>query len=334
MKSGSALQTAPFTYINRLFSARPLANIIQYGLTRHVFLLLTRSQRMGATTLCTRQDVAARVLAGEHLIVYHDLLLRIPQSWLDAHPGGSLALLHFVGRDATDEIEAYHTDDTLRMVKRFSIGRVDLIDDVWEPFVPPIMSGWVRKFNADGKLEWHREASAARSAENTPYSSSSQILLVDKDDPSLQSQSNALTLATISPSPTNLSLKVQARHSKAYRELHKRITAANLYETPYLTGYGPEIARYLSLAAISAYAYSCSWFITSAIVLGLMWHQLVFSAHDLGHMGVTHNWTIDRMLGILIADFIGGLSIGWWVEVSDFFFHLRNLANGFNHTEP
>jgi hypothetical protein len=46
-----------------------------------------------------------------------------------------------------------------------------------------------------------------------------------------------------------------------------------------------------------------------------MWHQLVFTVHDLGHMGVTHNWTIDRLLAILIADFIGGLSIGWWVEV-------------------
>jgi len=29
---------------------------------------------------------------------------------------------------------------------------------------------------------------------------------------------------------------------------------------------------------------------------------------------VTHNWAIDRILAILIADWVGGLSIGWWVE--------------------
>ncbi|KAF7784649.1 hypothetical protein Agabi119p4_814 [Agaricus bisporus var. burnettii] len=45
-----------------------------------------------------------------------------------------------------------------------------------------------------------------------------------------------------------------------------------------------------------------------------MWHQLVFTAHDLGHNGVTHNWTLDRLIAIVIADFIGGLSIGWWVD--------------------
>ncbi|KAJ3552652.1 hypothetical protein NP233_g12831 [Leucocoprinus birnbaumii] len=200
------------------------------------------------------------------------------------------------------------------MVKRFSIGRVQLVDDIWEPLVPPIMSGWVRKLNADGKQEWHREAAAAHSSVNTPQSPSSQILLVDRNDPSLQSQSHAPTLATLSPPPTDLSPKMQARHSKAYRELHKRITEAGLYKTPYLTGYGPEVARYLLCAAISAYAYSHNWLITSAIALGLMWHQLVFTAHDLGHMGVTHNWAIDRMLAIFIADFVGGLSIGWWVD--------------------
>lgn len=268
---------------------------------------------MGATTLYTRHDVAARILAGDHLIIYHDLLLRIPQSWLDAHPGGSLALLHFVGRDATDEIEAYHSDNTLNIVKKFSVGRVVLIEDVWEPLVPPIMSGWVRKLNPDGKPEWHREASAIRSTENTPFSPSSQILLIDKD---ISLQSHAPTLATLSPPPTNLSLKVQARHSRAYRELHKRIVNAGLYKTRYLTGYGPEIVRYILLGGISAYAYFHNWLITSAVFLGLMWHQLVFSAHDLGHMGVTHNWAVDRLIAILIADFIGGLSIGWWVDVS------------------
>ncbi|OBZ79252.1 Delta(8)-fatty-acid desaturase [Grifola frondosa] len=51
-----------------------------------------------------------------------------------------------------------------------------------------------------------------------------------------------------------------------------------------------------------------------AISLGLFWHQLTFFAHDLGHMGVTHNWAIDRLVAIFVADFLGGMSIGWWVD--------------------
>ncbi|KAF5385176.1 hypothetical protein D9615_001465 [Tricholomella constricta] len=267
---------------------------------------------MGATKSWTRDEVAVRILAGEHLIVFNGHLLRIPSSWLDAHPGGALAILHFVGRDASDEIEAYHLDQTLTLIPRYSVGRVELTDDAWQPLVPPVMSGWVRKPSADGKsTEWFSEAAPQRSAVDTSLSPSSQILLVSKDDNDCHA---APDRAALEPPPTSLSLKVQTNHSQAYKLLHKRIVDAGLYKTPYLTGYGPEVLRYILLGCLSAYAYHHSWFITSSVFLGLMWHQLVFSAHDLGHMGVTHNWAIDRLLSILIADFIGGLSIGWWVE--------------------
>lgn len=250
----------------------------------------------------TREQVAQRILNGQHLILYHNNLLLIPLSWLDAHPGGRLTLLHFVGRDATDEIEAYHPPNTLNLISRFSIGRVDAL---WLPLLPPIMSGWVRNPSIDC---WFNEA--------TPFKShnaiSSEILLVKPDN---HAAASSLIAPDLEPPPTTLSLTHQAQHSRAYKELHKRIVDAGLYQTPYLSGYGPEVLRYTLLAFLSAYAYSRNWLITSAVFLGLMWHQLVFTAHDLGHMGVTHNWTIDRLLGILIADFIGGLSIGWWVEV-------------------
>jgi len=39
-------------------------------------------------------------------------------------------------------------------------------------------------------------------------------------------------------------------------------------------------------------------------------------------MGVTHDWTTDRLLAILVGNFIGGLSIGWWVDVSTLAFSL------------
>jgi delta8-fatty-acid desaturase len=271
---------------------------------------------MAATTLWSRAVVANRILAGETLIIYQGHLLSIPPAWLDAHPGGNLALLHFVGKDATDEIEANHLDDTLKLVSRYSIGRVELTEDGWEPLVPPIATGWVRRPGRSGKQEWFKEATELVSNDSSHLFPSSSILLVERN--SHFEQLTAPSLASLQPLPSDLSLKVQTRLSRAYRELHKRITDAGLYKTRYISGYGPEIARYTLFGCISAYAYSCNWFITSAVFLGLFWHQLAFAAHDLGHMGVTHNWTIDRILATLIADFMGGISIGWWVQVRSF----------------
>jgi delta8-fatty-acid desaturase len=70
--------------------------------------------------------------------------------------------------------------------------------------------------------------------------------------------------------------------------------------------------RYTSLGLLSYIALKYNWYCTSALFLGLMWHQLVFTAHDAGHMGITHDPVMDTTIGIIIADFIGGLSIGWW----------------------
>ncbi|KAH7929316.1 fatty acid/sphingolipid desaturase [Leucogyrophana mollusca] len=255
----------------------------------------------------SRDDIAARILAGESLVVYNNNLLRIPQSWLNAHPGGSLAILHFVGRDATDEIDAYHCDDTIKKINAYIVGTVETSPEGWQPLVPPLMTGWVRKIASDGKQAWHNEASIL-----PPSDLSSEILLVQKDSSILQH--HGPTLSNLIPPPTDLSLKTQYQHSAAYKELHKRIINAGLYKTPYLTGYGPEVARYILLAVLSAVAYSKDWLIPSAVCLGLLWHQLVFTVHDLGHMGVTHDWAKDRLIAIILADFIGGLSVGWWVD--------------------
>lgn len=41
-------------------------------------------------------------------------------------------------------------------------------------------------------------------------------------------------------------------------------------------------------------------------------HQIMFTAHDAGHRGITQNFVADTLIGIFIADFCCGLSIGWW----------------------
>jgi len=111
-----------------------------------------------------------------------------------------------------------------------------------------------------------------------------------------------------------LSREIQHKHSKAYTELHQIVKDLDLYKTPFMTGYGAELLRYIILALSATIAYREAWFMISAVFLGSLWHQLAFTAHDLGHNGVTHNWIADRMLGVFVADLLGGVSIGWWVD--------------------
>jgi len=262
----------------------------------------------------TREQVAERILAGDTLVIWHNNLLRISPTWLAAHPGGALAILHFVGRDATDEIDVYHPEFVLsKKIKGFIIGTVEVGPNGWEPLIPPVMTGWVRRKD-DGSKDgwvWHQEAVAERAHDHNLKAPSAEILLVEKSP-----GDKAPSLSTLTPASCTLSLSVQNRHAKAYRELHKRIKGAGLYQTRYIAGYGPEIVRYVLLAAASVYAYQVGWIKTSALFLGMLWHQLVFTVHDLGHNGVTHIWLVDRLVGICIASLIGGLSLGWWADVS------------------
>lgn len=96
-----------------------------------------------------------------------------------------------------------------------------------------------------------------------------------------------------------------------YRELQKRIEAEGLYNCNYWA-YARECVRYSLLFTGCMLGLHFGWYITAAICLGSFWHQLVFTAHDAGHIGITHNYQADSIIGIVIADFLGGLSIGWW----------------------
>lgn len=265
--------------------------------------------------LWSREQVAARILSGEALVILRNKVIRVPQSWLSAHPGGALAILHFVGRDASDEVDAFHSEETLRRMKGYEIAEVEVGEHGWKPLLPPVMSGWVRKPRADGTLEWYREAVPVQPSKEdcSDAAPPSQILLVQQEE--LQNR-GAPTRNTLEPGPSTLSPEVEAARSKAYKRLHQRIIDAGLYKTRYIAGYGPEVVRYLAFVIISVIAYSKGWFIASAFFLGLYWHQVTFTVHDLGHLGVTHRWNIDRLIAIVLADLTGGLSVGWWVDVS------------------
>lgn len=351
----------------------------------------TTIQRDARTpTTLTRSQLAERIAQGESLVLHRRKIYKLDR-WLATHPGGELAILHFVGRDATDEIEAYHSDDTVaRLMSRFVIGYLDHADwDHYKPLVPPVQLGY-RK----GKLDHPHAQVAMWRHKNTPlpsaassgresvepecFSDTSDQAAVEhlllqspayprngrKTSPSHAQTSHtsprtASTSTLIVERPTGFPLPVDLLEpppdpqaidpvrehaiSDAYKRLHQRVKDAGLYNLR-PSGYAREMARYLLLGAI-AYAFwsrgqsqlqleyttaatpttattstinpSTVSFLLSSLFLGLFWHQLTFSAHDSGHSGITHSWHWDRIIGTTIANFIGGLSIGWWCDNHD-----------------
>jgi len=109
----------------------------------------------------------------------------------------------------------------------------------------------------------------------------------------------------------SLDPQTQANIVQKYRELESRIEAEGLYQCRY-SSYAIECARYLFFFGSFLFLLKSGWYITSAIPLGCLWHQLAFTVHDAGHMGITHNFQADTIIGMLVADYLGGLSVCWW----------------------
>lgn len=55
--------------------------------------------------LMSRNDIEAMIAGGRKIVILNQHVLRV-DPWLPYHPGGDIAMLHMVGRDATAEIEA------------------------------------------------------------------------------------------------------------------------------------------------------------------------------------------------------------------------------------
>ena len=51
----------------------------------------------------SRRKLEGLIAAGHIIVITEGRVLQL-DGWLDKHPGGRLAVLHMVGRDATDEI--------------------------------------------------------------------------------------------------------------------------------------------------------------------------------------------------------------------------------------
>lgn len=296
------------------------------------------------STLFTRRQVEGMIAEGKAIVIVDDMVLRL-DSWLHLHPGGERAILHMVGKDATDEVNALHGADTRLRMNKFQIGR---IGSDWLNFQPPIHGGVFRPYVGDenedsfsegevqqqGSVEGHYRSASPTSSDcsddrgflldpsirrrkggshdGSLASSISSLPEVEKKDDKnpLAAQAVKDLEFDLAKYPS-LDRETQKHIVMKYRELDQRIRKEGLYQCCY-SSYLIELARYLTILLTSLYLLHLGWYKLSALFLGVFWHQITFTAHDSGHMGITHDFTIDTCIGVFIADFCGGLSLGWW----------------------
>lgn len=145
----------------------------------------------------------------------------------------------------------------------------------------------------------------------TPISRASSLSLSETELVQFKS-AEALTAHAISTDLSKyppLDKKSQDEIVSKYRQLDETLRSEGLYQCPY-SSHALEFARYTTLFSLFSTFLHYSHYALSGLSLGLFWHQLAFTAHHAGHMGITHGFHRDTCIGIFIADFLGGLSIG------------------------
>lgn len=282
----------------------------------------------------SRPAIAERITRGELLVLHPPLVYRVPHAWLTLHPGGHHSILHYVGRDASCEIEAYHTGRTVQQrMARWAVGRVEVDDDDetlgegWRDMTPPIQLGmWPIPLPKITVTASSPPVSPARSRSRLATTTTAAV---EASSGKATEEARVLTPAMVDPplaredyAALPLTPSYQAHLRRSHKRLHERIHALGLdTPPPFLAGYGPSLVLYSALAALSVWAYrraqasGSAWdWVLAAVFLGAFWHQITFVAHDTGHTALTGDWWTDRLWGVAIADFMGGLSIGWWCD--------------------
>jgi sphingolipid 8-(E)-desaturase len=70
------------------------------------YAILAGSWQQRKTRLFTRREIEGMIAEGRLIFIFDDRVIKA-DSWLKFHPGGSTSIKHMVGRDATDEVNAY-----------------------------------------------------------------------------------------------------------------------------------------------------------------------------------------------------------------------------------
>ena len=231
--------------------------------------------------------------------------------------------------------------------KRMNAYQIGLVQGRWKNFLPPIQGGLFRRYRkGDDRKNTEHQSESGSSSEGSSLSSSpvfdasdSQSRMTrhgwtglsDDDDRSSISSVSSLELSSMDQRNKTLSIDTYTQReieidlekypsldqatqdgiTEKYRALHQRIRNEGLFECNYVS-YLIEICRYIFLFTMCLLSLRWGYYALGGVFLGMFWHQLVFTAHDAGHMGITHDFTTDTVIGIIVADFLGGLSMGWW----------------------
>ncbi|KAF1931540.1 fatty acid desaturase [Didymella exigua CBS 183.55] len=297
------------------------------------------------TRVFNRREIEGQIANGKAIVIVDSKVLNVG-AWMPYHPGGDKAMRHMIGRDATDEVTRFHSFQSLELMNRYQVGR---IEGRWTNFLPPIQGGRFRtqeeleKLSEQEYLEScsssdHEGASSTSSADQSPIfepadkssfvrqrhttnitraSSLSSVSSIGLDDAAASPKMSVLDRRTQQELDFDKAKypstdpETQDKITQKYRALQKEIQARGLYDCSYAS-YGIECLRYGALIALFFYALCSGWFIASAIPLACVWHQLTFTVHDAGHMGITHDFTTDTTIAMFIASYMGGLSACWW----------------------
>ncbi|KAK3349246.1 fatty acid desaturase [Lasiosphaeria hispida] len=324
---------------------------------------------MDRDAVVSPRAVEALIAEGQTIVIYDGYILRL-DSWLTAHPGGRMAIMHMVGKDATDEMNVSHSARTLKTMKAFRIGLKP--SGPWTNMTAPIRGGVFRKHNetdtdadlavvdatslaslSSGESDAESGIESGTDCFSDTESTVDSILAVDPIEPIERNNAAAVQsapavrrrkAARVDAEPPsaevatenarmareeyiNMAVRqgiekdileyppledaVQQEIVRKFRVLHQQVYDDGYYDCRYLE-YGKEAVRYSMLFAMFFVALRYEWYMTSAAFLGLFWHQIMFTAHDAGHRAITHNFVFDTLVGLFIADFCCGLSIGWW----------------------
>lgn len=63
--------------------------------------------------ILSRREIEGMIAEGRKIVIVDGKILKV-DAWLKFHPGGDKAIMHMVGRDATDEVNAYDMTFVLR----------------------------------------------------------------------------------------------------------------------------------------------------------------------------------------------------------------------------
>ncbi|KAI8169708.1 Fatty acid desaturase [Colletotrichum sp. SAR 10_70] len=290
-------------------------------------------REMNGTTLpvLSRKDVEALIAQGRKPFILENFVIKA-DAWILYHPGGDKSIFHMV---------ALHSIEAKQRMSRYRIGT---IQDRWENFVPPIQGGKFRGHSDSGRDAYHHADTAPSPASSPASSCRSSVPDSDNSDGvssmhrksrTTGKASRSSSLSSVTSTRTNddamahldfvtkqkISLDLETYppldHATqdaivaAYRRLDDHLRDQGLYDCNFRT-YAIEVFRYTMLFAAMLLFLHWGWFVASAVCMGAFWHQMSFAAHDAGHIGITHRFHIDSVLGIFIANFMGGLFLGWW----------------------